>query len=90
MLRPPLELIVQTGTESSAPAQLRCREEGNRKPRIEGRVRIASGPWELEEGWWKAAAVDREYWDVELASGGLYRIYQDRRSGGWFADGVYD
>jgi protein ImuB len=57
---------------------------------VEGAVRVASGPWELEEGWWTEAAVRREYWDVELDAGGLYRIYRDRETGRWFLDGIYD
>ena len=32
----------------------------------------------------------RDYWDVELEGGGIYRIYRDRQSAEWFADGVYD
>ena len=59
-------------------------------PAIAGRVRVASGPWSLEEGWWTEAPVDRDYWDVELSEGGLYRIYRERRGGAWFADGIYD
>ena len=27
---------------------------------------------------------------VELSDGGVYRIFRDRRSENWFADGVYD
>ena len=34
--------------------------------------------------------IERDYWDVELSDGGIYRIYQDRRSQEWFADGIYD
>ena len=59
-------------------------------PAIAGRVRVASGPWSLEEGWWTESPVDRDYWDVELSDGGLYRIYRERRGGAWFADGIYD
>ncbi|HEX4440313.1 MAG TPA: hypothetical protein VH854_09605, partial [Thermoanaerobaculia bacterium] len=59
-------------------------------PAIAGRVRVASGPWSLEEGWWTESPVDRDYWDVELSEGGLYRIYRERRGGAWFADGIYD
>jgi hypothetical protein len=44
----------------------------------------------MEEGWWSDEPVERDYWDVELVGGGLYRIYRDRRSGEWWADGVYD
>jgi protein ImuB len=60
------------------------------RPRIDGRVRVASGPWGLEEEWWSEAPTGRDYWDVELAGGALYRIYRERASGEWFADGVYD
>jgi hypothetical protein len=59
-------------------------------PDLQGPVRIASGPWHLEEGWWTGERVARDYWDVELASGLLGRIYRDTTSGDWFADGVYD
>jgi protein ImuB len=57
---------------------------------IAGSVRVAAGPWSLEEGWWTDSAADRDYWDVELSDGGLYRIYRARHDGAWFADGVYD
>lgn len=59
-------------------------------PRIQGLVRVASGPWQLEDGWWREQPVARDYWDVELSGGGLYRIYRERESQSWFADGMYD
>jgi len=59
-------------------------------PRIQGLVRVAAGPWSLEEGWWSHEPVDRAYWDVELSGGGLYRIFLDHTTGDWFADGMYD
>ena len=59
-------------------------------PPISGSVRVAAGPWSLEDGWWTEAPADRDYWDVELSDGGLYRIYRERVAGAWFADGVYD
>ena len=59
-------------------------------PSISGNVRVAAGPWSLEDGWWTDVPADRDYWDVELADGGLYRIYRDRAADRWFADGVYD
>jgi hypothetical protein len=60
------------------------------RPEIRGRVRVAAGPWRLEEGWWTGEPADRDYWDVELEGGGLYRLYRDRVAGEWFADGIYD
>ncbi len=59
-------------------------------PPISGTVRVASGPWSLEDGWWTEAPADRDYWDVELSDGGLYRVYRERPDDKWFADGVYD
>jgi protein ImuB len=59
-------------------------------PAIAGSVRVAAGPWSLEEGWWSETPADRDYWDVELSDGGLYRVYRERKGGAWFADGVYD
>ena len=55
-----------------------------------GTVRVAAGPWNLEEGWWSAAPASRDYWDVELSGGGLYRVYRDRARDKWYADGMYD
>ncbi len=57
---------------------------------IKGAVRVASGPWNLEEGWWTAAPAARHYWDVELEGGLLCRLYRDTRTSEWFADGTYD
>ncbi len=53
-------------------------------------VRVTAGPWTLEDGWWSNQPVERDYWDVELSGGGLYRVYRDRKTGDWFADGMYD
>lgn len=57
---------------------------------IHGSVRVAAGPWSVEEAWWSDAPAERDYWDVELSDGGLYRVFRDRRGDAWFADGLYD
>lgn len=94
VLRPPLAVEVLTDEQGTTarPVEIRQRidDRSDRRPRITGRVRIASGPWALEERWWSEAPLDRDYWDVELSSGGLYRIFRDNRSREWFADGIYD
>jgi hypothetical protein len=93
VLRPPLEIEVLTGDGDAAPpGELRSLsgEGADRRPRLDGRVEVASGPWALEERWWTDEPVDREYWDIELAGGGLFRIFRDNATGRWFADGVYD
>ncbi len=98
VLRPPLplEVIVAPATGATGdqrPLRLRAEigEATARRPRIKGKVRTASGPWDLEEEWWRnGLATRREYWDVELDDGALYRIFKESPSGNWFADGFYD
>ncbi len=58
--------------------------------RIEGTVRVASGPWRLEEGWWSDSPAARDYWDLELTGGAVYRVFHERSSGRWWVDGMYD
>jgi len=61
-----------------------------RGPVFEGRVVHRAGPWHLHGDWWAADPYVREYYDVELSNGGVYRIYRDTRTRCWHADGVYD
>jgi protein ImuB len=99
VLRPPVALEVTTEgppAENGAARWLRPRtvrpvvEHGKKRPHLQGDVRVAAGPWAMEEGWWEDAPAERDYWDVELAQGGMLRIYRDRGSGDWYADGIYD
>jgi protein ImuB len=55
-----------------------------------GRVVTLAGPWRLTGEWWRDSSFARDYYDAELSDGGIYRIYRERESGDWFADGVYD
>ena len=87
VLRPPVELEVIT---SEGARLLSLKSTNGAEPEVAGTVRAAAGPWSLEDGWWSAAPASRDYWDVELAEGGLYRIYRDRTSDKWYADGMYD
>ena len=69
------------------PGQMRIesiRGEGD----LTGEVRVCTGPWQVEEGWWSSAPADRSYWDVELHSGAAYRLY--REGEGWFVDARYE
>jgi protein ImuB len=96
VLRPPLEIEVLTGSADrqaeSTPVEIRAlaTAEAVKRPRIEGAIKVASGPWGLEEEWWADDPTGRDYWDVEIAGRGLYRIYRERATGGWYADGIYD
>ena len=55
-----------------------------------GRVVQWAGPWRLRGEWWTTDPFAREYYDVELTDGGVYRIFRDVRERRWLADGVYD
>ena len=76
----------------AAPVEVRSppHAEEAKRPRVEGPVKVASGPWGLEEEWWADDPAGRDYWDVEIAGRGLYRIYRERATGAWYADGIYD
>lgn len=94
-LRPPLSLEVRLDAAArpgavAVPSGAEASGATAKRPRIEGRVRVAAGPWRLEEGWWSDAPADREYWDVELEPAGLFRLFRDLATGRWYADGVYD
>ena len=53
-----------------------------------GRVVGAAGPWRVAGEWWSEGAFARDYYDLELSDGGIYRCF--REDGRWFVDGVYD
>jgi protein ImuB len=55
-----------------------------------GRVVQAAGPWRMHADWWNEQATRRDYYDVQLSDGGIYRLYFDRGRQEWFVDGVYD
>jgi hypothetical protein len=33
---------------------------------------------------------NRDEWDVSLSDGGVYRIFRDRETDGWFIEGIFD
>jgi protein ImuB len=55
----------------------------------QGAVTQAAGPWRTSGGWW-SGNWNRDEWDVALKSGAVCRIYQDRTTGRWFLEGIYD
>lgn len=80
----PVEVITRAGDGETQIAAI------NGEGDLSGAVRISSGPWRIEEGWWSDAPAAREYWDVELERGGIYRLYQAAPSNDWFVDARYD
>lgn len=81
-LRPPRG--VRVSSQNGVPVRIEL-ERGS----VHVVVRRA-GPWRLCGEWWERTRFARDYFDVELASGGLYRLYQDLESHTWFLDGIYD
>jgi protein ImuB len=55
-----------------------------------GRVVALAGPWRLAGEWWTPEAFTRDYYDISLSDGGVYRVYRDRRTATWFVEGEYD
>lgn len=79
--RPPWSVTV--ASEDEKPTWLQARE-------VEGHVKTCGGPWRLDGNWWDGqTAWHWEEWDVELASGGLYRL-ANRQQENWWMLGVYD
>jgi hypothetical protein len=58
--------------------------------KTEGRVAACAGPWLISGGWWERDPWDHAQWDIEMASGGLFRIHCNVLTGMWGIDGSYD
>ena len=61
-----------------------------RGDRLGGRVVELAGPWRLTGEWWTEERFARDYYDVSLSDGGVYRMYRDLRTAQWFVEGEYD
>jgi protein ImuB len=57
---------------------------------LAGRVVGAAGPWRVAAEWWREHTCCRDYYDLELTDGGVYRCFRDLGTGRWYVDGVYD
>ncbi len=58
-------------------------------PGVRGSVVDRAGPWQASGDWWDAP-WSRAEWDVALAGGTLFRIFNDRLRDAWFVDGELD
>jgi protein ImuB len=85
---------IRVSVESGRPVHLAASKRGLPC----GAVVQAAGPWRTSGGWWpeqpRASEApqhwNRDEWDIALAGGAVCRIYQDRTTGQWFLDAVYD
>ena len=64
-----------------------------------GRVLACAGPWRTSGNWWvdqtsdfrlQRCLFDRDEWDITLDDRGVYRVFRDRETDGWFVDGIFD
>jgi len=81
--------VAEVSAEPQNTIRDRPRVEVGGKVEIAGTVRICSGPWSVEEGWWSDRPDIREYWDIELERGGVYRVFQGKETK-WFVDARYE
>jgi protein ImuB len=56
---------------------------------IAGQVLSLAGPFRVRDGWWTQPLL-RDYYDVELSDGAVYRVYHDRVADRWHIDGIYE
>jgi protein ImuB len=88
---------IQVTVEGGRPVRIAGRQAG-----ITGTTILeASGPWRTSGEWWREAGHgparpgraprpwDRDEWDIAVA-GGVYRVFRDRLTDGWFLAGVWD
>ncbi len=87
LFRPPLGASV-TLLEAK-PVRMRCLERED----IAGEIVWTAGPWRSSGDWSEQEGWSREEWDIAVpAETGLvlYRLVQDKLSGNWFVEGMYD
>jgi protein ImuB len=80
IFRPPL--AAEVSASNGRPVRIRARG-------ISGNIIACAGPWRISGDWWTPIAWQRDEWDVEFETGGLYRVYRDGLNG-WFVEGNYD
>jgi protein ImuB len=56
---------------------------------IGGQVLAAAGPFRVRDGWWQMPLL-RDYYDVELSDGAIYRVFHDLQKDTWHIDGCYE
>ncbi len=87
LFRPPLGASVTL--REAKPVRMRCLQRED----IAGEIIWTAGPWRSSGDWSEQEGWSREEWDIAVpAETGLvlYRLVQDKLSGNWFVEGMYD
>ena len=66
------------------------RGDADRLPVRGGLVVAWAGPYRFVGDWWTETPFARDDFDIATADGSLLRVFLDRLTGAWFADGLYD
>ncbi|MGE5835424.1 MAG: hypothetical protein ACM4AI_13140 [Acidobacteriota bacterium] len=83
-----IPLAVMVDVERGRPVSVRSTARGIPS----GDIVNVAGPWRTSGYWWAAGGQpwDRDEWDIELVSGGCYRLVRDRFTGRWEIEGEMD
>ncbi len=87
LFRPPLGASV--AVREAKPVRVRCLERED----IAGEIVWTAGPWRSSGDWSEQEGWSREEWDIAVSAETgltLYRLVQDKLSGNWFVEGMYD
>jgi protein ImuB len=87
LFRPPLAASV--ALREAQPIRIRCEQCED----IAGAIVWTAGPWRSSGDWSEQEGWSREEWDIAVpneTSLVLYRLIQDKLSGKWFLEGMYD
>ena len=83
-----IPLAVTVEVERGRPASVRAHTRGIPG----GDIVNVAGPWRSSGRWWAPGdgQWDRDEWDIELVTGGCYRLVRDRFTGRWEIEGEMD
>jgi protein ImuB len=87
LFRPPL--IASVAVREAKPVRMRCLQCED----IAGEIVWTAGPWRSSGDWAEQEGWSREEWDIAVPAESslvLYRLVQDKFSGRWFLEGMYD
>ena len=87
LFRPPLGAHVSL--REAKPVRLQCLERDD----IAGEIVWTAGPWRSSGDWSEQEGWSRDEWDIAVPTDTglvLYRLVQDKLSGTWFLEGMYD
>ncbi len=79
----PLSLPARASVDAARGVPRRVRTSNGRWRPVEQVVDL----WEVATEWWTPEPVNRRYWRLALADGGLLTVYRDLDSGQWYRQG---